>query len=89
MARNEDLPGVEGEGVSPVKIKAMDEAFDALLGARGNRMKWATKEKEAQTALIDLFHKTDLKLYVFDDRTYILADIEKVKLKPKDEEDME
>lgn len=89
MAKQDDLDGIEGEGVSAVKIKAMDEAFDALLGARGNRMKWAAKEKEAQTVLIDLFHKKELKMYVFDDRTYILADIEKVKLKPKDEEDTE
>lgn len=85
--KSQDLPAMEGEGVAPRKIKAVDELFDSLLGARSNRMKWAKKEKEVQTDLIALMEKHELQLYVFDDRVYILADIKKVKLKPKDEED--
>lgn len=87
MAKQDELNGVEGEGVSAIKIKALDEAFDSLLGARGNRMKWAKKEKEVQTEVIALMEKHRLDLYMFDDRAYILADIKKVKLKPKDQED--
>ena len=86
MAKQDELAGVEGEGVSAVKIKSVDDAFDSLLGARGNRMRWGKKEKEEQNRLIALFKKHNLSTYVFDDRTYILDDIEKIKLKPKDEE---
>jgi hypothetical protein len=84
-----DLPGMVGEGVESPSIKAVDAAFDTLLGARNNRMKWAGKEKEAQTILIGLFHDNKLKSYNYDDRVYILADIEKIRLKPKDEEEAE
>lgn len=87
MARNQELGGMTGPGVETVQIKALDEAFDLLLSARGSRMKWAKKEKEVQTDLIALMEKHELALYVFDDRTYILADIKKVRLKPKDDED--
>ncbi len=87
MAQNEELPGVEGEGVSAKKIKAVDAAFDELLGARANRMKWGGKEKDAQASLIALMEKHNLTVYMYDDRAYVLADIKKVKLKPKDEEE--
>lgn len=87
--KQDDLTGVEGEGVSLKKIKAVDEAFGALLGARGSRMKYATKEKEAQAELIALMEKHNLSIYNYDDRVYVLADIKKVKLKPKDEDDGE
>jgi hypothetical protein len=85
-SKTDDLPAMNGPGVESVRIKSVDDAFDTLLGARGNRMKWAGKEKEAQSALIDLFHRNKLKTYNFDDRVYILDDIEKIKLKPKDED---
>lgn len=87
MARIEDLPGVEGEGVSPVKIKAVDTAFDELIGARSKRMSWGEKEGEASAALVTLFHKHNLKVYVFDDKNYTLKQIEKIKLAPKEEEE--
>jgi len=85
MPKNVDLPGVEGPGVSPVRIKAVDEAFDALIGARTKRMSWGEKEAEASAELVALFHKNDLSIYVFDDRKYTLKQIEKIKLLPKDE----
>lgn len=86
MAKQDDLGGIEGEGVSPVKIKAVDTAFDELIGARSKRMSWGEKEGEASATLVNLFHKHNLKVYTFDDKKYTLATIEKIKLKPKDEE---
>lgn len=84
--QTEDLPAMDGPGVAVKKIRAMEDAFDALLGARNNRMRWAKKEKEEQAKLIYLFHKHELRQYVFDDRCYILDGTEKVRLKPKDEQ---
>ncbi len=86
MPRTDDLPAMDGEGVATVKLKRMDDAFDELIGARNNRMRWAKKEKESQAVLIHLFHKHNLAMYVFDDRCYILDGKEMVRLKPKDEE---
>ncbi len=89
MARNEELPGVEGEGVSPVTIKAVDNAFEELLGHRTRRMNAAEKEAAASAVLVALFHKHSLKVYTYDERKYTLAHIEKVKLAPKDEDNGE
>lgn len=87
MAKQSELDAMDGPGVAAVTIKDVDDAFDILLGARSNRMKWGTKEKEAQAALIELFHKHNLKSYNFDDRVYQLKDIEKIVLAPKDDDD--
>ncbi len=86
MAKQDELAGVEGDGVSPVKFKDVDEAFDALLGARSNRMKWGKKELEAQATLLDVMHKRSLDVYYFDDTKYVRKEIEKVVRAPKDEE---
>jgi len=87
MARNDqELPGVVGEGVEPVTIKAVDAAFDELIGHRTRRMNAAEKEQAASAVLVALFHKHNLKVYTYDERKYTLAHIEKVKLAPKEDE---
>ena len=86
-AKNADLPGVDGPGVSQPKIKAVDEAMENLLAARSKRMKFAETERDAQAALIELFHKHDLTYYNFDDTVYELVDIEKIKRAKKEGED--
>lgn len=87
MPRNEELPGVEGPGVSPVKVKALDEAFDELLGARKRRMDWGKKEKDAQSRVLELMKKHEVEVYYYDETPYEIVDIEKVRRKPKDEEE--
>lgn len=87
MRNQDDLGGMNGPGVESPKIKAVDEAFDTLIGARGNRMKWGLKEKEAQTELVALMEKNELELYRFDDVVYQLKDIKKVVRLPKEDED--
>ena len=84
MSRDPELPGVEGEGVSPVAVKAIDDAFDALISARQKRMSWGEKEAEANASLVALFKKHRISVYTYDERKYKLVDIEKVKLAPKE-----
>jgi hypothetical protein len=81
----DDLPGVEGEGVSQKKIKAVEEAFGDLLSAREKRMSHGEKEQAASAVLVQLFHRHNLKVYTYDDRKYTLAQVEKIKLAPKAE----
>lgn len=85
MAKQSEIP-MTGPGVESPSIKAVDEAFENLLAARSKRMKFGEQEKEAQQVLIDLFHKHDFKVYNFEDKTYQLVDIEKVKLLPREAE---
>jgi hypothetical protein len=88
MARNDqELPAMVGDGVEVVKIKAVEEAFDELLGHRTRRMNAAEKEQAASAVLVALFHKHNLKVYNYDDKKYTLATIEKVKLAPKEEDE--
>ncbi len=82
----EDLAGVEGEGVSQKKVKAIEDGFAEMLGHRGRRMTAGKKELESSAVLVALFHKHNVKVYYYDDKPYTLATIEKIKLKPKDEE---
>jgi hypothetical protein len=84
--KNVDLPGVEGEGVSPKKVKAIDEAFDELISAREKRMAYGEKEGEASATLVSLFHKHKIRCYVFDDKKYKLSAIEKVKVAREEKE---
>jgi hypothetical protein len=83
-----DLPGVEGEGVSLKKIKAVEEAFGDLLSAREKRMAHGEKEAAASAVLVQLFHRHNIKVYTYDDKRYALATIEKIKIK-KDEDNGE
>lgn len=85
MAKDKDLPGMTGEGVERPSIKAVDEAFEELINAREKRMSWGEKEGTASATLVSLFHKHNLKSYVFEEKRYKLAAIEKVKV-ARDEE---
>jgi hypothetical protein len=81
----DDLPGVEGEGVSQQKkIKAVEDAFGDLLAHRTKRMKAGENEGEASKVLTALFHKHSLKHYFYDDVKYVLQGKEKIIKAPKD-----
>lgn len=87
IPQTEDLPGVEGEGVSGKKLKSVDEALAKLLNAREKRRDWGEKEAEAQATLVALFHKHEIKVYYFGDtdRRYALTGgKEKIKVLPED-----
>ena len=87
--QQEDLEGMKGAGVELPRIKAIDEAFDDLLGARTKRMQWGKKEKEAQTKLVGLMHENDLTVYNYDELVYEIGVKENIKRKPKDKEEDE
>lgn len=77
---------MEGEGVALRKIKAVDDAFDELLGHRQRRMSAGEKEAAASEILTKLFHKHNLRSYTYDDTKYVIKGKEKVVRAPKDED---
>lgn len=85
MPKDNDLPGVEGPGVSIPSIKAVDQAFEDLLDARSKRMKFGEKEADCSSVLIQLFHKHNLKKYRYDEKLYTIKQIEKVTIAPKED----
>lgn len=74
-----------GPGVEIPSIKAVDEAFDELLGHRKRRMSAGEKEADASAVLVKLFHKHNLKKYRYDDKLYTIKQIEKVTIAPKED----
>ena len=84
MAKQDDLSGVEGPGVSVPKIKAVSDAFDTLLAHRQKRMAHGEKEQEASAVLTELFHRHNLKCYTHDEVKYVLKGKEKIVKAPKD-----
>ena len=91
-AKTEELPGVEGEGVTPKKIKALDTAIDDWRAIVQKRMDLTEKEVEASQRVTDLMHKHGLTAYPYwvDDETQKLVVLEgKEKLKLKKAESAE
>lgn len=84
MAKNQDLPGVEGPGVGPVKITAIDRAIAKYERAKDARCNESPKEVAAKTELRELLHQNRAQLpingdglpfYRSDDRDYILQEV--------------
>lgn len=72
--KQNDLPAIEGEGVAPKKIKAIEVAADDYVEKRDTRMSWTEKEVAARNKLITLMKEHGLEKYRFGD--------EEVSLKP-------
>jgi hypothetical protein len=95
MAKTEDLNGMTGEGVSPKRIKAIDDATDEWRAAVTKRQNLLEKEVELRDAVVALMHKHGVTKYrynVDDDTTKLLVLVgsEKLKLaKEESEEDVE
>lgn len=64
MARpkQSDLPAIEGKGVAPVKIPAIDKLADKYIEIRDQRMAMTPEEVKAKQALIDALHKNEDKI---------------------------
>ena len=85
MAKTDDLPGVEGEGVSRKKIKSVEVAADNYCDIRDRRMSLTEKEVEARTVLISKMKEHGLSEYVYDDhKVVLLPGVEKVKVRTVD-----
>lgn len=59
--KNPDLPGVEGPGVSPVRIPSLDRYAAAYVEVRDERMELTQREVKAKRALAADMHKHEDK----------------------------
>lgn len=73
-AKQSELPAVEGLGVSPVRIKAIDVAADKYLDARDTRMDQTIKECEARDVLIEKMGEHGLTSYRYGDHEVAIKD---------------
>ena len=98
MAKNEELPGVEGPGVSRPKIKAIENAASTYVDARDKRMALTQKEVAMKTNLIQVMDAHLDKLtpdgdgcyhYFYDDLEIVLKKKENVKVRTAGSHDEE
>jgi len=91
-ARNQDLPGVEGEGVAPLKIQAIDKAISKYQKKKEARCLASPDEIAAKNEVRQLLHQhreglpvngDGLPFYRYDDRDYVLE--EKLKIRKVDD----
>lgn len=83
-AKQPDLPGVTGEGVSPLSIPEIDKAAEKYIRERDKRKEISPKEKEAKDNLIDTIEKNLDKLVPDSEGTIIYTyEGEVVIYKPK------
>lgn len=97
MAQTVELPGVEGPGVAPVKIAAIEKLAEDYIKERDKRVKLTPREVAAKQKLIDAIHKYRDKLgtaadgtvtYRYDDTLIILKPgKETLKVQSADEEE--
>ena len=91
MTKTDDLPGVEGEGVAPKRIKALDNACGKWRAIVAERQLLTEKECEARDKVLALMHEHGVtKYHYYDDddekKLLCIEANEKVKLKAiKDE----
>ena len=55
--KQEELPAMEGPGVAPVKIPAIDKLAEKYKQARDRRLEESKPERDAKTKLIGAIHK--------------------------------
>lgn len=89
--KQDDIPGVEGEGVSLKKIRRLDDAIDAWREAVEKRMKLSLTEIEKRDRVLTIMHEEGLSRYRWtDDRNVVLKDgvkVEKIKTAKNGDED--
>jgi hypothetical protein len=73
-AKTDDLPGVEGEGVSRKKIKGLEDAIETWNGIKEKRMALTKKEIEARAVVESLLTKHELKRYQYDDDHEVIVE---------------
>jgi hypothetical protein len=86
MPKVEDLPGIEGEGVSPKRIKRLDNAVATWRANVAARQELTEKEVESREKVLTIMHAENVTRYHYYDeddvkKLLILEGSEKVKLK--------
>lgn len=71
--KTSELPGVEGEGVAPKRIKVLDDAIDEWREIVSKRTALSEKEKEAKERVNHIMHDKGLTIYLYTDE----GDVEK------------
>ena len=85
-AKTEELPGVEGEGVSVKKIKRLDNAITAWRGFVEERMALTESEVAARDKVVSIMHEEGITKYPYwasddEQKLVVLDKTEKLKLK--------
>ena len=85
-AKTEELPGVEGEGVSVKKIKRLDNAIATWRDNVTNRMSWTEKEVASRDKVMVIMHEEGVRKYPYsesdDEQKIVELDMsEKLKFK--------
>lgn len=76
---------MEGDGVVPLKIKAIDVAADKYVDIRDKRMEWTEKELAARSELVARMRENKLNVYRYGDHEVVLKPGEdKVKVRNVD-----
>lgn len=86
MAKTDELSGIEGPGVSPVKNKRLDNAIAKWRGIVATRMDLTEQEVKAKEGVVGIMHELNIGLYRYQDdddevRVVILDTTEKLKFK--------
>lgn len=90
MPKTEELPGVEGEGVTTKKIASLEKAIGEWRDIVTRRMELTAEEVKAATKVTELMHKHEVTVYPYwvDDETrklVVLEGKEKLRLKKAEE----
>lgn len=73
-AKAQDLPGVEGPGVSPPKFKDLDRLADKFIEIRDQKAELATKLGETEKKIAEKMQEHGLSKYKFSDQEVVLKE---------------
>jgi len=68
----QDLPGVEGPGVSPIKIKELDRLGDKFIDKRDTKTEIASEMTKIEAQMAEIMEEQGLTKYQFSDQEMIL-----------------
>ena len=93
MPKQDDMPGIEGPGVAPKRIKKLDNAVAQWRATVAARQELTEKECESRDKVLAMMHAEGITQYHYYDeddkkKLLIIEGTEKVKLKalPKEGE---
>lgn len=73
-AKTEDLPGVEGPGVSPVKDKKLNALADEFTEKRDEKANLAEEMTGIETKILDRMDEIGVRVFKYADRVVTIKD---------------